>query len=163
MSDRVGAALDKWVTLRGSGTLTTQERADVRRAVLDRGERAPTLYRGANIPFNPRSYGRGKPIDFAAVATSEEIGSAEPYALNGDDQPVVFRFLTPKGLRVSDRAEDVSGYSEGEWITAGRQYVRTVAREPDGTYVVTVAPAPPGDEDAQKRAGTKPIKLGEFG
>lgn len=159
MSDNIGQILDKWVELRGSGTLTPQEHGQLKRAVLDRGEKAPTLYRGSNMPFDRRSYGVGKPIDFGPVSTSEDIGQAEPYALNGDDKPVIFEFVNPEGLRVTDRAMDVSGYAEDEWITAGRYYVQGV-RDEDGVPVVRVARSLPQSDEAQRRADTKPIVLG---
>jgi hypothetical protein len=144
----IAAILDKWVRLRGSGTITPQERAALKDAVEKHGEQAPRLYRGANMDSSLLTVGR--PLDFGAASTSAEEGSALPYAETGDETPVLFNFMGSglKGLNVQGRAEGVEGYGEAEWITGGRFYVRKV-EERDGVLHVNLTATLPGDQQPQ--------------
>jgi len=154
--DDVAPLLDKWVRLRGSGTLTKQEREAVRLAVVQHGEKAPSLYRGANIDLDPRSLKPGQALDFGASSASTDFGSAAPYAESGDARPIVFRFAGGnKGLKVSGRAAAVEGYAEEEWITQGRFYVQNVTEE-DGVTLVRLTGTLLGLDDAAQRQAQRP-------
>lgn len=160
MSAGAAAILDKWVKLRGSGELTDQERKRLHAEVIRSGEPAPELFRGVSIDASGMDFSPGRAIDFEPSSTSEDPGSAWPYAENGDRDPVVFEFAPgARALNVQDRAEAVEGYAEAEWVTAGRFYV-TGTRDEDGVKVVSVSGTPPTDPAAQKRATQPAIDMG---
>jgi hypothetical protein len=156
--DDAAAALDKWVKLRGSGTLTEAERKSIQSAILKNGEKTPELFRGANLAALP-NLKPGQALDFGPSSASEDEGSALPYAESGDGTPVLIVFEPGgRGLNVQDRAERVGGYAEAEWVTSGRFYVRSVEDE-DGVTVVSVSKTLPGDDAAQKQARKPALSL----
>lgn len=150
--------LDKWVELRGSGKLTPDERKTLLAQVL-MGEKAPRLYRGANMSVKESDFPLGRPVDLGPSSSSEEEGSALPYAEGGDEQPVLFVIDGAKGLNVQDRAERVSGFAEQEWVVGGRYYVRGARRDEDGVLVVNISPTLGSDPVSQKNGVGKPITL----
>lgn len=155
----MASILDKWVELRGSGELTPEERKTLLAQVIAGGEKAPRLYRGADLGAVKESdLVPGRAIDFGPSSASEDEGSALPYA-ESSDNPVLFVLDGSKGLNVQDRAERVGGYAEAEWVTGGRHYVHGVERDEDGLLVVTVSPALGSDSVSQKNSGKAPIDL----
>ena len=135
--------LDKWVKLRGSGTLTPEERARLGQAVQEYGVRAPTLFRGASLPESVVSGLRpGQRLEFGPSSASEDLDAALPYAEFADDTPVVFEFEGARGLDVQQRALDVAGYAEREWITGGEMFVQSTYEE-EGVTVAVLGPRPP--------------------
>lgn len=138
VSDKAAGVLDKWVQLRGSGTLTLEERSVLSEAIDLHGVPAPVLRRGENI--NSPDFRPGGTVDFKdPVATSTDYGSAVPYAENGDGEPVVFILLgKPKALKVSERAEAIAGFAEEEWITKGRFKIERVKTDSEGILNVYI-------------------------
>jgi 2'-5' RNA ligase len=133
------AVLDKWVQLRGSGTLTPEERDLLAKAIIEQGVPAPTLYRGTN---DDKTYKPGQVVDTGVVSASEDEGSALPYAENGDGTGTLFVIEgKPKAIDVQARAEEKAGYGEAEWVTAGPFEVVSVEEDIDGVNYVTVRPA----------------------
>ena len=155
----VEPVLDKWVQLRGSGTLSASERQTLARAIATHGEKAPKLYRGVNMKATAKTFQKGQAIDFGPVSASEDQYSAAPYAESGDDQSVLFVLDGAKGLNVQNRAEESAGFGEQEWITSGRFYVQSQGTDEDGNMLIRVGPRLGSDPVSQKNAGKKPLKL----
>lgn len=153
-------ALNKWVGLRGSGEVSKAEIDLIRREIRENGTPAPRLWRGASVDDKLiKQLQPGRPVEFGPVSTSEEFGSAAPYAESGDATPVVFEIDGAKGLSVADRAERVSGYAEAEWITNGRFYVQSVGTDADGITTVRLKPTLLADDVSQRngvKAAVKP-------
>lgn len=161
--DDVAPILDKWVQLRGSGTLTEDERQALSRAIQTHGEKPPTvLYRGASLNADESTFPRGRMLDFGPSSTSEDSGSALPYAENGDATPVLFVIRNArKGLNVQGRAER-EGFAEQEWITGGTFFSQSAGRDDEGNLVVIVSPALPPDDEAQKNATKQALRIDEL-
>lgn len=133
----VGEILDKWVQLMGSSKITAKERAILKQAIEDYGQKPPAaLYRGVNSKTVPKV---GDDIDMPPASASKAEDAALPYAENGDGKPILYYIKNAnKGLNVEERAAKTSGYAEEEWIISGQ--FKVVARELDdeGIWNVTL-------------------------
>jgi hypothetical protein len=140
----IGSLLDVWSGLRGSGLVSAEEKKTLDSAISEYGEKAPSLYRGANVDRTLdqalREYASGKSINFDPSSFSLSINSATPYAENGDGTGVLFHLGSGgKALNIADRTQAVSGYAEEEWITSGKFVVHgTPSVDEDGILNVTL-------------------------
>lgn len=127
--DSISDVLDQWVQLQGSGKISKEERAQLAAVIQKYGEDVKDrLYRGVNedgltMSKATEKYAVGKKFNWDAASASTARDAALPYAENGDGPPILISISQhgskAKAINVSERAEDVAGFSEEEWIVGG--------------------------------------------